>query len=246
MISRYFKSFQDISIFFCEILWTSGNSFLSELVSSLSKAPRAALRLRDGVWRDTEIRWGDRLVYVSIAITYHGFSWSLLGCSLNECLPAPFLSAQVPVVLSSISLMGDLGVFYLHLANSLSQLLLWAKPPASVTCDCSCGVAIGVESCSVLVKEVLGFCVESTISTHTTSTTPGVQSDWSLGWLWLLILVFCAGIGFGKCLPLFRRAQRVRAPIPAPVTDSPGSRSDSSIRPRRGQVAWSEQWLPGH
>lgn len=145
--------------------------------------------------------------------------------------------AQVLVVISSsCDLMGDLGVLYLQLANTISQLL-WVRPEIPHAYDCNCGVSIGVEACSFLVKEVLSHCVETSITTHTTSTTPSGRIPWNFSWLWLIILIFLAGCATGRAIHIVRRPRRTPPPVPAPIADSPGSRSNSSVRPRRGQAA---------
>ena len=127
--------------------------------------------------------------------------------------------------------MGDPLGIYLHLANSLSQLLLWSRPPTS--CDCNCGVTIGIESCSQLVKDVVSHCVEtSLVSSFTTTTTGSSRDPWDFSWLWLLLVVFVVGIGIGKFLPALRRVPTSPEAVTRAITESESSPARAELGAR--------------
>ena len=131
-------------------------------------------------------------------------------------------------------------MFYLHLVNSVSQVLLWSRPSLPTHCDCDCGVTIGVESCSQLVRDVVAHCVETSIATsQTTTTTRSNRASWDLSWLWLLLIVFTLGFIAGKFCPTLRRPPRAPEPQVAALTsgDSTPLRGDHSGRARRGVAA---------
>ena len=125
--------------------------------------------------------------------------------------------------------MGDIYSVYWNLLNSVSHLLLWSRGNPPVNCECGCGVTIAVDSCSQLVKDVITHCVETTVfTTQTTTTTTSSPQYWDLSWLWILLLVFCAGLVFGRVIPTIRvfRSQAQPQLAILPSNESSPSRAE--------------------
>ena len=134
--------------------------------------------------------------------------------------------------------MGDPLSIYWQVLGGLSHILLWTRGPSQSECICRCETErLGTDTCSVVIKEVVGHCLE-TVTTQTLTTTPHSTSWPFLGWwiLWILFFTFCCGFGIGAGVA-FSWAGRPRArPIPS-IQVQPVSEGAAAARPRRGVEA---------